>query len=82
MPVLLWIQEQVAWPCLRHPWGFGDISPKRFSWGRFGSVRVIISVHRVNSPGPDVFLLQLGHQGSHILPERPYLPLEIRLDLQ
>ena len=75
------MHELVAWHCLGHLWGFGEISPQKSSWGRFCSVRVITSVHGVRSSGPEVFLLQLGHQCVHILPECPYLPLEIRLDL-
>ena len=42
---------------------------------------LITSVHRANSPGPEVFFPQLGHQGIHILPERPYLHIKIGLDL-
>ena len=80
-PIPLGMQKRVASPCLGHLLGFGEISPKSSSWGPFWSVRVMTSVHGVNSPGPELFLLQLGHQGVHILPECPYLPLEIQLDL-
>ena len=45
----------------------------------FRSDRVITLVHGVNSPGPEVFVLQLGHQRVHIVLQCSYLPLEIRL---